>query len=485
MIFTTDCGALWYEPQNIAALFWPDVRGSKGPPPEEGDFVALTAAPNLTRVDVEVSLGGARHRFAVEGAKGEIERLVSLALYRFFERQTGFTPKWGILTGIRPVKAVAQRLLSGESGASIARHLTENHLVHPQKAELLLAVAGAELPLIREPHPRDCSLYISIPFCPSRCSYCSFVSQTTARDRGQLLERYFPLLLRELEATAALIRRHELSVRSVYIGGGTPTTLSAPQVRELLCAVARQIPLPPGTELCCEAGRPDTLDEDKLRAMREGGVTRICVNPQTMQDDILRAIGRAHAASDVRDIVKLVQSLDFQVLNMDLIAGLPGDAPDRFAESLGDVIAMGPENITVHSLSHKRASRLVVEGAERDLEGAAVDAMLESAYRLLGAAGYIPYYLYRQKNTAGGLENVGFAKPGHLCRYNVFMMDETHSVLAVGAGGVTRMTDRAGGRIERVWGYKYPREYVDHFDEVLRRRGEVEAFLQNSFAPRG
>jgi oxygen-independent coproporphyrinogen-3 oxidase len=322
--------------------------------------------------------------------------------------------------------------------------------------------------------PNAYSLYIGIPFCPSRCSYCSFVSCNLDRDR-KLVQPYVDCLCREVEAIRAEAEQAGLHLHSIYIGGGTPTSLSAAQLRQLMGTVRENFDLAALEEYTVEAGRPDCTDEEKLAVIKEYGATRISINPQTFSDEVLRGIGRRHTAQDILDCYAAARRAGHTDINMDLIAGLPGDTVEGFEASLRQAIALDPENITVHTLTLKRASRIVMDG-ESGNDYADVAAMLEKT-SLLAEAGYEPYYLYRQKNTLQNLENVGWCKPGHAGYYNIYIMEETQTILSAGAGGSTKLVADGGRRMQRIFNFKYPNEYIQRFDEVLERKQGVSGWF--------
>ena len=324
--------------------------------------------------------------------------------------------------------------------------------------------AAAEL------EPNDISLYVGIPFCPTRCAYCSFVAQSVEKSFS-LVEPYLEALFDEITAAGQLVRELGLNVKSFYMGGGTPTTLTADQMDRLLTKLEQNFDFGGLAELTIEAGRPDTIDEEKLRVLRAHNTTRVSINPQTMEDNVLAAIGR-HTADDIRRAMEQVRAANFPHVNMDLIAGLPEDTPEGFARSLDEVISMGADNITVHTLSLKKGSRIMLEGSR--IPGAdEVAQMLDYADPTLRKHGFAPYYLYRQKYMSGSFENVGWTKPGGTGLYNIYIMEELHSILSLGAGGSTKMV--GGGQIRRAFNAKYPREYIDRPE---KRRANLMDFAR-------
>ena len=320
--------------------------------------------------------------------------------------------------------------------------------------------------------PRDIDLYIGIPFCPAKCAYCSFVSNDVRR-WGHMVEPYVAALLTEVEGMGQVLAQHGSQIRSIYIGGGTPSILSASQLERLLDAVCRHFDRRMLTEFTLEAGRPETITAEKLRIASQYGVGRISINPQTMNEAVLRGVGRLHTARAIVDCYHMArETADFQI-NMDLIAGLPGDDDESLTDSVRQVLALEPDNITLHCMARKRGAPLRF-GATGELAAETVD----HCHDMITAAGYAPYYLYRQKYIAGGLENVGFARPGTECRYNVVMMEEIGDVAALGSGGVTKLV-YADGRIERITNPKYPTEYIDGPEKIRENLSKLAKALEN------
>ena len=408
-------------------------------------------------------------------AATDMELGAGRALYRALSKATGLKPAWGILTGVRPSKVMTNHLnADGKTGAF--KFFRDTLLVTPEKTELAYNVSVAEEPIIKSSGPDSYSLYVSIPFCPNRCSYCSFVSHSIASAGAKnLFPEYFEKLLEEVKETGRIAREADLKLESIYIGGGTPSTLSAEQIRRLLSCINENFEVKEGTEFTFEAGRADTITADKLRAIKEGGADRISINPQTMTDDILKSIGRSHTAQDVIDIFHVARETGFDNINMDLIAGLPGDTPENFERSLKDVIALSPESITVHTLAYKRSSSLVPT-TELFARGKETAQMVDASNSNLYASGYEPYYMYRQTRSVGNLENVGWTKPGYKSYYNVYMMEECHSILACGAGAVTKLKRFDSPDIKRVFNYKFPYEYVNRFEELMSHKKEIISF---------
>jgi len=402
-------------------------------------------------------------------------------VYDLMREATGVTPPWGILTGVRPVKLVQRCMDHGMSEEEAAAYL-ETRYVSPHKIQLALDTARKERRMLAKAEPMTYSLYISIPFCPSRCSYCSFVSHSIEK-AGKLVEPYLDKLCEELEETAKLAEKLNLRLLTVYMGGGTPTTLTAAQMKRVTDTISRCFPLEGILEYTIEAGRPDTIDREKLEVIKNAGVTRISINPQTLNDEVLKNIGRKHTAQDIIDCIALAREIGFDNINCDLIAGLNGETPDSFRDTVDRLTAIGPENITVHTLSVKRAARLRQEGEYLEAVHNPAAEMVEYAQQKLGEMGYIPYYLYRQRDTLGNLENTGYCKPGKEGYYNSFIMEEVQTILAVGAGATTKMRNPYGEEIERVFNYKYPYEYINRFDQILKRKEQVTEFYERVLRP--
>ncbi len=388
--------------------------------------------------------------------KSAAQMLVKLAVYDAAMSAGVAAPPWGALTGIRPAKLAARRLAEGHDDA--AEYLTQTYRVSPVRAALAAECGAASLAADASLSPGDVSLYVGIPFCPTRCAYCSFVSHSVEKS-FKLVAPYLDALFDEIAETGERVAREGLRPVTLYIGGGTPTTLTAEQLAALAAKLRASFDFSSMREFTVEAGRPDTITREKLLALRESGVTRISINPQSMDENVLRAIGRAHSPEDILSAFAIAREVGFKCINADLIAGLPGDSPEGFARSLEAMLGLGAENITVHTLARKRASRMNLEKTPVP-GGEEVGRMLDRARTELYGRGYGPYYLYRQKFTAGGYENVGWSLPGLENLYNICIMEELHSIISMGAGGVTKLVNRESGLITRKFNKKYPYEYI-------------------------
>ena len=420
------------------------------------------------------------------------KRAVKSALYHLLRQMTGIRPPWGSLTGIRPTRLLYEGMEQGLSRDQGVQRVIDEFDVTPDRAGLLGEIAEMQQGILN-PADREFDLYIGIPFCATRCSYCSYASGEIGD--GRLVGPYVEALLREIDLCGEMMRQRGLRLRAGYVGGGTPTAIPCGELERILAAA--QDAFPGAAEWTVEAGRPDTIDRDKLAMLKRHAVTRISVNPQTFCDETLRRVGRAHTSEDTVRAYELARELGFDDINMDLIAALPSETPEIFAESLERVIQLAPESVTVHALAIKRSSRLheqlhVSEGAHSQVSAEGAMEMITVARHRLTAAGWKPYYLYRQKYMAGNLENVGYARPGRACLYNIGNMEETASVLALGAGAISKwlfdQDVRAAMqgydpdqlrfsnlrlRIERAPNVRNIQQYIDRVDEMVERKRAV------------
>lgn len=405
----------------------------------------------------------------------EKELTLATCLFGCFVSATGYKSEWGLLTGVRPAKLFS-RLIKNNGEEKAEDYFKNRLLVSGEKTSLCKETAVSEEKIIDQSRPESFSLYISIPFCPSRCSYCSFVSHSVDK-AGKLIDEYCRLLCREIEATGKIARDEKLRLETVYIGGGTPVAVSAEQISQIMNSIKEHFDLSYVLEYTVEAGRPDAIDKAKLEAIKNGGATRISVNPQTMNDAVLKEIGRNHTAEQTIKAFRLAREVGFTDINMDLIAGLPTDTFESFKNTLDILTNLDPESITVHSLSVKRASNISRENTLPELEtGKIASDMVRYARKTLSEKGIKPYYMYRQSKTVGNLENVGYAKAGFEGLYNVYIMDETHTILACGASAVTKLREPHGDFIERIFNFKYPYEYISRFDEIIARKQGIKDF---------
>ena len=376
-------------------------------------------------------------------------------------------PAWGSLSGVRPTKLTTRALLEGRTPTEAERLLRTRYHVSPERSRLCVEASEATVQAAQLLRPQDVSVYVGIPFCPTRCAYCSFVSSSIERFSG-LLEPYLDALIREIAHTGDLLRASGRTVRTLYIGGGTPTTLSSAQLRRLMEALRTHIDLTELVEYTVEGGRPDTLDAEKLETIASMGCGRMSINPQTMNDAVLARVGRRHTAAQTAAAYEAARAAGYDAVNMDLIAGLPGDDPKSFADSLRQVLALAPENVTVHTLALKKGADLYA--GRMELPSADdVAQMLAGAETSLRAAGYTPYYLYRQKYMSGSFENIGWCRPGTAGLYNIYMMEEMHSIVSLGGGAMTKI-NLPNGRLERFHNPKFPQQYLERIDDVLAQK---------------
>lgn len=465
-----------FELENLTRLFFPNekitvIRDFSEPQPP---YIYTEVSDKIT---ISVNIGSFnKSETAVKKLTDDDNELVSAQLlYKLLCDFTGLTQPWGILTGVRPVKLL--RRLAEESNEEQAVKKFENDFfVSNEKIALSRETEHNERKILELSKPESFSLYVGIPFCPSRCSYCSFVMASIERAE-KLIEPYTKLLCEEIKRTAEIANKLGLRLETVYFGGGTPTTLSAEQLDTVLRTVNKSFDMSTCREFTVEAGRPDTIDIAKLFALKENKVDRISINPQTVNDEVLKTIGRKHTAQQFFEAFELARKCGFDNINTDLIAGLPTDTPESFKNSLDSIVRLNAECITVHTLCMKRASRLTTEGVTLDLQQAR-DAreMLAYTQNILGQNEYIPYYMYRQSRMVGNLENVGWSKKGFESLYNVYVMDETHTILACGSGGVTKLKRNNPDYLERIFNFKYPYEYIDRFDELIQRKSGIMQF---------
>ena len=457
---------------DVLRIFWSNIDLKLNAP---GGSVTVTHRERVTdgvrlcSMTMEGAFQGSAERQAEVSADPLLEkryhkRLIKQTLYDVMKRVTGIAPPWGSLTGIRPTRLLYEGMGRGLTLDEAAEETRLRYDVRPDKAALLREIVAVqqEIPL---PETDEVDLYIGIPFCVSRCAYCSFLSGEVGK--GHLLPPYTDALTAEIEGTLSLMEEKKLRPRAFYMGGGTPTSLSPGQLERVLRAARPFIDR--AREVTVEAGRPDTIDRDKLQVIRDGGATRISVNPQTMHDETLRRIGRRHTARQTEEAYALARKMGFRHINMDIIAGLPGENPDMFRQTLVWSRALAPESLTVHTLSIKRSSLLHLWEASLP-DGGMVEQMVDAGRREAGERGLRPYYLYRQKHMAGNLENVGYALPGHECVYNLDMMEETGHVLAAGAGAISKRVDPARGRIERAPNISEIGQYIERMPEMLERK---------------
>ena len=396
-----------------------------------------------------------------------VRRLCKQTLYDLLRDLTGDRPPWGSLTGVRPTHLMLEALKDGLSPEEAVSRLVSDFDVAPDRAALLAEIAEVQGSL-PPPGDRWMDVYIGIPFCTTRCTYCSFSSGEIGD--GRLVNPYMDALTHEMHACAEILKESGRKLRALYVGGGTPTALPQETFSRLMEETVSCFP--GAAEYTVEAGRPDTLTRAKLRAIRNAGIGRISINPQTMNDRTLEIIGRAHTAQQVRDAYALAREESISHINMDVIAGLPGESEQDFAHTMDEAVKLKPESLTVHTLAIKRSSRMSLENHPLP-DGGITARMVENGRKTARALGMVPYYLYKQKYMAGNLENTGYALPGHACLYNVDIMEETSHILAMGAGGISKRIFPEEGHIGRAPNVSNIHDYLSRTDEMIRRKKEL------------
>ena len=383
-------------------------------------------------------------------------------------------PAWGALAGVRPTKITTKHMLEGGTPKSAGKLMKDVYYVTSDRIRLAVDCSVSTVHAASLLEATDVSLYVGIPFCPTRCSYCSFVSRTIGK-KTEMMEAYLDALMKEMALTGRLLKESGRHIRSVYIGGGTPTTLTSEQMAMFLDAIYASFDLSRCLEFTVEGGRPDTLNEEKLRTIFEHGADRMSINPQTMEDHVLRACARPHKAADVIRAYQEAVNAGFKAINMDLIAGLPEDTVEGFKGSLDAVAALNPANITVHTLALKKGADLFEKRVKLPT-AEEVTEMVAYANETLRNLGYKPYYLYRQKYMSGSFENVGWSRDNLDCLYNIYMMEEVHTILSLGGGGMNKV-NFPDGSLQRFHNPKFPEQYIEMIDEVLRQKEEMFRLL--------
>jgi oxygen-independent coproporphyrinogen-3 oxidase len=395
-------------------------------------------------------------------------------LYKLLSEYTGKELPWGSMTGVRPTKVATERLERGESEEMIHRVYTDTYLTMDQKADICIEVAKREQELFRDfCYEEEYCLYVGIPFCPTRCLYCSFTSYPIEAYQDKV-DAYLDALCKEIAFVAETPAYAKKRLVAIYVGGGTPSALSAKQLERLISEIKKHFDMQYVKEFCVECGRPDSITVDKLQALKNSGVERISINPQTMSDETLKLIGRAHSVEQTKEAFTLARQAGFENINMDMIVGLPGEDIEDVRHTLSEIRKLQPDSITVHSLAIKRAANLNIEMERyRSLIKGSTNEMLLAVDQCARELGLLPYYLYRQKNIPGKLENIGYAAPGKECLYNVLIMEEKMDILALGAGASSKFVFHEENRIERVENVKNVDEYIKRIDEMLERKNRM------------
>ena len=432
----------------------------------------LTATAKITLNGKTVS--AARRLKAGEETVRLRRRILQQSYYLAAIQLLDRKPAWGALAGVRPTKITTKHLLEGGTPASADRLMRDVYYVTPERRQLAVDCSESTVKAVSLMDTDDLSVYVGIPFCPTRCSYCSFVSRTVGK-KTDLLDKYLAALEREIQVTARLMKESGKHLLTLYIGGGTPSILSTPQMIHLLDTLRESFDFSRCIEFTVEGGRPDTLDLEKLRAIRAHGADRMSINPQTMEDSVLRACGRPHTGADVIRAYRQAEEAGFSAINMDLIAGLPTDNFDGFRRSLDAVAALNPANITVHTLALKKGADLF-EKREGLSTAEEVSRMVDYSNAALRSLSYKPYYLYRQKYMSGSFENVGWSREGLDCLYNIYMMEELHTIVSLGGGGMNKV-NLPDGTLQRFHNPKFPEQYIEMIDSVCRQKEELFTLL--------
>ena len=435
--------------------------------------VWLTATAKIT-IDGK-SVSAMRRIKACDETVRSRRRALQQSYYFAAKQLLPTTPPWGALAGVRPTKITTKHLLEGGTAKSADHLLRDVYFVTPQRRQLAIDCSLSTAHAASLLDEKDVSLYVGIPFCPTRCAYCSFVSKTVGK-RTELIAPYLEALLKEIKLTGQLMANSGRKVRTIYIGGGTPTTLSCQQMQLLLQTIQDSFDLSQLIEFTVEGGRPDTLNDEKLQLISKMGADRMSINPQTMIDSVLRSSARPHSAADVLRAYDEAERAGYDAINMDLIAGLPGDTPEGFRHSLDTIAALRPANITVHTLALKKDADLF-QRRENLPTAEAVTAMVAYAEETLRNLGYKPYYLYRQKYMSGSFENVGWSRDGLDCLYNIYMMEEVHSIISVGGGSISKV-NLPDGKLIRFPNPKFPEQYIEMIDSVLDKKKEMFELLR-------
>jgi coproporphyrinogen dehydrogenase HemZ len=469
----------------LVKAFYPEkaIKVCDGLESMDGSHMRISLVFGPDRIGIDILREDAlpiskQYELAENLAKSAYKNAFKRFLYEHLSKLTGQTLPWGILTGIRPTKLVYELLEQGQSESFIYERMRREYLCSDEKIAMSLEIAGRELKLLGEmDYQKDYSLYIGIPFCPSTCLYCSFTSYSATKF-SDYIEQYLTALEKEIRAFTKGIPGKHLS--TVYLGGGTPTTLSAEQLDRLLALIKEQFDFSSVKEFCVEAGRPDSITLEKLRVLKKWGVDRISINPQSMQQRTLDLIGRKHTIQEVKEAFRMAREVGHDNINMDIIIGLPGENPVDVEDTLRQIRELNPESLTVHTLAIKRAARLNQEKENySDQKASEVPRMLKQTIQFAKENDYLPYYLYRQKNMADNLENIGYSRYGREGLYNILIMEEKQTILALGAGGMSKFVFHQENRLERVDNVKSVLDYINRIDEMIERKRK---FIEENMA---
>lgn len=466
-------GPYSYDVQALVKAFYPgeEIRlGTKEPEGEDTTSIKIECKADNIGISLfhgEIPIFG-NSVFLKEGMN--YKNQLKLLLFDMLSKQTGREPLWGTLTGVRPTKVVMSLIEKGLDREEIFSHMRQEYRTRDSKIMLGYSISMKEKMLLKSiDYQHGFSVYIGIPFCPTTCSYCSFTSYS-AEKYGSYMEGYLDALFQEMDFAKNCM--HGKKLTTIYIGGGTPTALNESQLKRLLERIKNTFDFTYAAEYTAEAGRPDSITMEKLLLLKEYGITRISINPQTMKQETLDRIGRSHTAERVGEAFHMAREAGFDNINMDLIAGLPGEGLEDFKNTMESIKAMNPDSITIHSLVTKRAARLKEEAQELE---PALDEMTEYGRVFAEKNGYEPYYMYRQKNAKGtkrgaSQDNIGYARPGKEGIYNVLIMEEKQTILALGAGATSKFVFPGEDRMERIENVKSLKDYIERIDEMIERK---------------
>ncbi len=470
-----------YELENLTRAFFPNekIQTLQDADVLEEPYVYTEVSGNSLKVKVSAD-GKTVEQSVLAKEEDDKELLLATLLYNCLSKISAHTLPWGLLTGVRPVK-LFRKLVDSEGREKAKSYFKNTLLVSDAKSDLAEITEANERKILDLSRKDSFSLYVSVPFCPTRCNYCSFVSQSVEKAK-HLIKPYVNILVEEIKETAKIAKDLNLRLETVYIGGGTPTTLSAEDLSRVITTINQSFDMSFVREFTVEAGRPDTITEEKLRAILNSGCDRLSINPQTLNDLVLEAIGRKHTTDEFISAFNLARKLGFKHINTDLIAGLDTDTVESFKNTVDGILELSPESVTIHTLSMKRSSFITAENKLiTESENTSVYDMLSYAYTKLSENTFRPYYLYRQSKMLGNLENTGWAKEGFDGLYNVYIMDETHTILACGAGAVTKLKAHDCEHLERIFNFKYPYEYTDRYSELSERKQAIYEFYEKFF----
>lgn len=469
MFFYTNQSQFNYDFENLLKIFISkkDLKITADPLDTADFYVSLTFEKDIRLFCSENNQVLVNQSFEVTSSS--LKNQMKGILYDFLVEHFEKTSPWGILVGIRPVKIVHDALDKGRDITSLRQYMLKDLRVTEEKVDLAINIARRERPYLYPVDSRAISLYICIPFCPTRCLYCSFPSNSTEKKK-HCIEPYVSALIKEIHGMGDYINANNLYIDCIYFGGGTPTSLSAKDIKRIMNALELYFDLKNLKEFTFEAGRPDTITKEKLDVLSDHHVNRLCLNPQTFNDDTLVKIGRQHSVDEIFQTYNMIKQYNFKSINMDIILGLVDESAKHIEKTIDGLEKLQPENITVHTLSVKRASRLNQNREDYALVDDPVESYMERINSALKSMAYVPYYMYRQKNILANLENTGYTKEGYESLYNMRIMEEKHTILALGAGAVSKFVNYELNQFNRVANSKGLEDYIDRIDEMIEKK---------------